>query len=521
MTDPRVPELTPAPPADRLLPGMPAASTPDLTRRTARGIGWSATAKFAQQIAQFGLSLYLMRVLGPRVYGLVGMVLVFSGFAAVFSELGFSSAIVQRKQLTELHRSSIFWTVLAAGVAIAAILALSAPLIAAFYHQAVLAPIVRWTALGFVLGAPAAVPRAILQRRMSFRRLAQVDIAALAVSAIVAIVAAVQGAGVWTLVAQELAATAASSAFALALAGWRPRLTLSLGAVRDVAAYGGGLTGFNAVNYWARSADDLLVARFLGPVALGFYSRAYALMLLPITQVVAVAAPAMFPALASIQDDRARVRRAYLRAMRVITFVTFPLMLGLVSVAPQFVLGLFGAAWQPVAPLIEILAFVGVTQSLCNPVGWIYLSQGRTDWMLWWGFAGSGTLIASIVVGVLWGGTREVAIAYLVGNLVITYPCIAIPGRLIGMKVGDVARVVAGNLGCAAAMAGVVWLVATTTVGFGPRVQLAILVPLGGVVYLILAAITRQPGLFELIGAIRSVGRSPMSDDERGAECVV
>jgi len=496
----------------------PLSPAPNLARRTAVGVGWSAGAKLVQQVVQFGLSLYLMRVLGPKAYGLVGMVLVFSGFAAVFSELGFSSAIVQRTHLTEEHRSSIFWTVLGAGVLIAAILAASAPLIARFYNEADLTPIVRWTALGFILGAPAAVPRALLQRRMSFSRLARIDVGALAVAGVVAVVAAMRGLGVWALVAQSLASTATSAVLALALAGWRPRLTFSVSAIRDIAGFGGGLTGFNVVNYWARSADNLLVAKFLGPIALGFYSRAYVLMLLPLTQVVAVIAPAMFPALSSIQNDRERVRRAYLRAMRLITFVTFPLMLGLVSVAPQFVLGLFGAQWAPVAPLIEILAFVGVTQSLCNPVGWIYMSQGRTDWMLWWGLGGSGTLIASIVVGVLWGGTREVAIAYLVGNLVITYPCIAIPGHLIGMKVSDVLRAVAANFACAVVMAISVALAALAITGMSPRLQLAVLVPVGIAVYVALSAATRQPAMFELARGLRSLRAVGKGGEPLGGE---
>jgi O-antigen/teichoic acid export membrane protein len=475
-----------------------------LTARTVTGVSWMAGARLVQLVLQFGLSVVLMRLLGPEAFGLVAMVLVFSAFLSVFTDMGFSSALVQRLELTEEHRSTVFWMAIGLGGLLCLSLVLASPFVAAFYHEPLLGPLTAWIALGFVLDTPGMVPRALLQRSMQFDRIAKIEVLSLVISGIVGAGSAWRGAGVWSLVAQSLTYSLVASALMLWQVDWRPRPIFSLRAVRDLAAYGAGLSGFSVVNYWARSADNLLIGRFIGTAALGFYSRAYFLMLMPLKSITGVLGPVMFPALASIQHDRERVRGAYLRAMRLMTFWAFPLMMGMATVAEPFVLGLFGPEWREVIPLIQILAFVGMIQTLCNPVGWIYTSQGRTDLMFWWGVGGGGTLIAFIAVGIVLGGVETVAWAYLAGNILITIPCLAIPGRLIGMRVRDVFRVSAGNFASALGMAAFVWAVKQFLPPNLPALlSLALLVSAGVVCYIGIAQAARQSALSDSYGLLR------------------
>src|SRR5690606_39419269 len=136
---------------------------------------------------------------------------------------------------------------------------------------------------------------------------------------------------------------------------WRPSLQISAAAVRELLGYSSNLVGLGVVHYWARNADQLLIGKFLGSFSLGVYSRAYTLMLLPISEVISVLGNVMFPALSSIQQDKARVKSIYLRVMPVIGLIAFPMMLGLLVVAEPFVLTLFGERWIAVAPLLRIL----------------------------------------------------------------------------------------------------------------------------------------------------------------------
>lgn len=456
-------------------------------------VSWTTAAKAAQQVFQFGLSIVLMRMLGPKAFGLIGMVLVFSGFAAIFTDFGFSMALVQRRDLREEHRSTVFWVNMAVACFLTAVMFLAAGPIARFYKEPLLKSMSAWLSLTFILNAPGTVPRALLEKNLRFDVLAKIDVFTLAVSGLSAVAIAASGHGVWSLVGQQLVNATANSLALLTFGKWCPRLVWCRTALRELFRFGAELTGFNVINYWSRVSDNLLVGKFMGPDALGIYSRAYSLMLLPITQVISVLAPVMFPVFSTIQDDRDRVRKAFLRVIRLLTFITFPMMFGLMVVARPFVLGLLGAEWAAVIPLIQILAVVGMTQTLCNPVGWIYASQGRTDWLFWWGVGGSGFLIVSIVVGVLFGSVKSVAIAYLIGNLIITVPCLAIPGRLIDMKLGDVWDAIRGNLFCALAMGGCVWLMGLfLPPGMASLLKLAVEVTAGALVYVSLAYGSRQ-----------------------------
>lgn len=480
-----------------------------LKERTVTGIAWNTVARVIQQAIQFTLSVILARLLLPEDYGLVGMVAVFIGFATLFAEFGFSSAVVYRPDLRPIHLASIFWVNVAAGALLATVFWVAAPFVATFYETPMLVGITRAIGLNFLLSAFGIVPAALLRRRMAFDRVAALNVLAALVAGIVAVGLAYAGLGAWALVIQGLVSAASTSGLALAFSRWRPTLQFSVSAVRELLGYSSNLVGFGVINYWARNADNLLIGKFLGSAPLGIYSRAYSLMLLPISEVISVLGNVMFPALSSIQQDRARVKRIYLRAMPTIALIAFPMMLGLVVVAEPFVLTLFGERWIGVAPLLRILCFVGVIQSMCSPTGWIYTSQGRTDRMFWWGVGGSGTLIVGIVVGVLQGTVQAVALWYFLANVVICYPCIAIAGRLIDLRFSEVARSVSGPLLCAMAMAVLVWAAGhLLPASWSPATTLVVLVGLGMVSYSALVLATGLPVISELRDLIRSMRRS-------------
>ena len=155
------------------------------------------------------------------------------------------------------------------------------------------------------------------------------------------------------------------------------------------------------MNYWARTLDQLLIGRFIGPAALGIYSRAYTLMLMPLSQVSRVVGRVMFPALSSIQDDKPRVKRVYLKSISVIGLITFPMMTGLFAVSDHFILALLGDKWAEVIPLFRIFCWVGLLQSIATTVGWIYHLR-ETGLYFTMGVIGSFDCY-SFIIGIHWG----------------------------------------------------------------------------------------------------------------------
>jgi PST family polysaccharide transporter len=194
-----------------------------------------------------------------------------------------------------------------------------------------------------------------------------------------------------------------------------------------------GLVGFNLCNFCSRNVDYLLIGRFLGTRELGLYTIAYRLMLYPLHNISAVMGRIMFPVLAQVNEDLPRFRRGYLAAIGSIALASFPMMTGLIVTADLLVPVVLGLQWKPVVPLIQILAFVGLIQSIGTTVGSIYQAKDRTDLLLKWGLLSSALTVLSFAIGLNWG-TIGVASAYAVVSVALAVPGVLIPFRLIGLE---------------------------------------------------------------------------------------
>ncbi|MCP4361150.1 MAG: MOP flippase family protein [Chloroflexi bacterium] len=454
-----------------------------LKQRTITGIGWSTVGSFSKQGVQFVLSVILARLLTPEDFGLLGMVLVFTGLAILFNDLGFGAALIQKRALKEQHLSSVFWLNLGVGFLLTILMIALAPFIASFYNEPQLVLVVRAMAMVFFVGALGVVPRNIFSRHMQFKVLVSIDFLAVFLAGIIAIILALLEFGVWSLVGQLLSFTVISVFLLWIRSHWRPRFILQWQALRELWPFSSNLLGAQLLNYGVRNVDYLLIGRFIGSGELGIYTRAYTTMLLPINQITAVVGRVMFPALSQIQDDIPKVKHVYLYANRIIALLTMPLMLGLLVVAKPFVLALFGPKWEAVIPVLQILCLVGLKQPIGSTVGWIYQSQGRTNLMFRWSIFAFVVTIISFFIGIRWG-VVGVAAAYAVGNYLIWYPSVEIPGRLIDMSFKEFIVNVAGIFGCALGMALIVWALGTRFPSEWPNwLQLLIQVAVGVVVY--------------------------------------
>jgi O-antigen/teichoic acid export membrane protein len=407
-----------------------------LESRAARGVGWTATARIAQLLMSILISAILARLLTPSDFGLIAMVLVFSNFVAIFSGIGLPSAIVQKQEVSDEALSSTFWISVGIGALLTFALAAAAPLIAAFYSQPSLTLLVVFLSTTFFITSFANVSYGLLQKRMNFKALAVISVCATGVSGIIGVFLAVSGYGVWSLAWYTFLGSVITAVFTLIYARWVPRFLLGLRHMKGLLGFGANLTGFSFVNYFTQNMDNLLVGRFLGSAALGFYNLAFNLLVLPVSSISDVVGRVMFPALSIIQHDKQLVRKAYVTANRYIAAVSFPLMIWVLVTAPQLVRVVYGPKWISVIPLIQIFALAGLEQSIDTNVGWIFLSQGRTDVLFKVGVFTTVLLVISFVVG-LRGGVEGVVLAYTVAIYLKAYPVYVVAFRLIDMKVKD------------------------------------------------------------------------------------
>ncbi|MHB8895522.1 MAG: MOP flippase family protein [Candidatus Geothermincolia bacterium] len=410
-----------------------------LRKKTITGVSWTIVSQISRLVITITVTAILARLLDPKDFGLIAMVAVFTGFFTVVNELGLSSAIIQKRDVTEEDLSSAFWVNLFEGLGITLVLALLAPLIAGFYARSVLKPIVMVLSMIFVISSAGMIQAGLFSKRMNFKTLAICEITASVLGGVTAVTMAVAGFGVWSIVSQVLVQVSVLATLLFVLSSWKPKLILKWKPIRGLLGYGLPLLGFNFVNYFSRNLDNLLIGKYLGASQLGYYDVAYKSLLFPMQNVSQVIGRVMFPALSHLEDDKARVRSAYIKATRYIAILTFPLMAGVAVLAPQLVRVLLGPKWARAIFLIEVLAAIGGLQSIYTTIGWIYLSQGRTGILFLFGVASATIYAGAFIVGLHWN-VEGVAVAYAIAFVLVLYPSLAIPFRFIDMKFWHYAR---------------------------------------------------------------------------------
>lgn len=483
----------------------------NLQQQTISGIVWSGVNRFGQQLVQIVISIWLARLLPPSDFGLVGMVAVFAGFAGLFADSGFGAALIQRAQLDDIEVQSVFWINITIGSILSGIFFILAPALAYFYDAPILTPIGRLEGLAFLIGAFGIVPRTLLTREMAFRKLARIDITGAVLTGGIGIGCALAGLGVWSLVVSSLAGASIRVALVWTITSWRAKAVFSWEATQELFGFSAGLLGFNAINYWARNLDNVLIGKIIGATALAIYARAYYLMLLPITQITGVISNVMFPALSSIQNDKPRVKSIYLRTIGTITLITYPAVIGLFIVADPLIPLLYGSQWAGVVPVFRVLCGASLIQAVVNPVGWIYLSQGRSDWMFRWGLAACMVFLVAIAAGAIVGTLMAITWLYLIANVVLFYPAISIPGLLIGMTFRNLVSAISGSLGCSVLMALIVFpagLIASSTLA--PWMALLVQILVGALAYLALIRLFGPTAYREIYAILdMRIGRKP------------
>ena len=488
----------------------------DLRKRTVKGITWTIASQLARLLITLVVTVILARLLSPKDFGLIAMVAVFSNFFAMVNDMGLASAIIQKSEVTEEELSSAFWVNFLEGLAVTVVFLALAPVIAGFYSKSVLKPIIMVMSILFTISSLGMIQSALFSKRMDFRTLAIVEIVAVASGGGVAVAMAATGFGVWSIVSQSLVGSFVLAVLLFVLSGWKPRLLLRWKPIKGLLGYGLPLMGFNFLSYFIRNLDNLLIGKYLGASQLGYYDIAYRSLMFPLINISTVFGRVMFPALSHLEDDKARVRSAYISATRYIAVVTFPLMAGLAVLAPQLVRVMLGAKWERAIFLIQVLALVGGLQSLMYAQGWIYLSQGRTGVLFVVGIIVGPVYAGSFIAGLHWN-VEGVAVAYAIATFLLLYPGFAIPFSFIDMKfwyyVKQFWTIAAATIGMVAVMTGLRFLF-ERVVRIGDLPILVALVIIGTACYILLLRLIDQELLRGLLETFRDIKSSAPSLEE-------
>ncbi len=428
----------------------------DLKGRSIRGGAVTMLSQIGKIILNFGSTAVMARLLSPEDYGLLGMVVIITGFIDLFKDLGLSTATIQKAEIDSKQVSTLFWINVAIGFGVMLLTVAIAPIIAWFYNEPRLSAIAMVLSLGFIFGSLAVQHQALLRRQMRFKALSTIDLTSMLISVIVGIVSALilpDRSDYWALVFVRLSMTICNSIGVWMLSGWRPGLPARNSGVGDMLAFGGHITGFSILNYFSRNMDNLLIGWYWGPNELGLYAKAYQLLLLPFQQITVPIGNVALPTLSRLQNDPERYRSYYQKGILMLVILGMPLVVLLFVSADKVILTLLGEQWIEAIDIFRLLAPATFVATFNAAAGWVYTSLRKADRQLRWGFFVAVIDLISFAIGVRWGAIG-VATAYSISRVLIRYPAIHYCYKDSFLKVSDLDAVL-WKPALASAMAGV------------------------------------------------------------------
>jgi O-antigen/teichoic acid export membrane protein len=401
-----------------------------LGARTISAARWQTAASATKGVLQFGVMVLLARLLSPEEFGLAALALIVVGLAEMVVDLGLGPALVQREEITRRQIRVAFTSSALLGLAVTLVLVAAAPLSAVLLRNEAVPEVLRWQSLLFVFAGLGATARAVLERRLDFRGLFFVSFSSYVLGyAVVGVSLALLGFGVWSLVFAALAQGVIGSGVALFLARHPMRPLLAREELRDLLDFGLGVILNRLVVYASYNGDNFVIGRWLGSAALGLYSRAFQLMLFPLSHLQSITWNVLFSAYSRLQHDRERAAAAYLKGIQLTTLVVAPLMAGMLVAGPHLIVGLYGPQWAAAALPLQVLcaagllrAIYGMTGALTHAFGKVYAEFRRQALF-------AGLLVGASLLGSRWGITG-VAIGVAV-SVAFMYFAMAHLGRSI------------------------------------------------------------------------------------------
>lgn len=448
----------------------------------ARAVIWNYVSFAAGKMLVLVTMAILARLLTPEDFGVVGFATVAVAYLAVLKDLGLGGALIQRKDDIDESAETVFAFNLITGAVLTVLCFLGAPLVADFFREPLVVPLLRVLSLTFVLEALGSVQLVLLRKNMDFKRKLIPDVGRSVVKGAVSIAAAAAGFGVWALVWGQLAGVVTSVILTWTVFPWRPRVRIHRRLVRPLARFGGPLIVTDIQFAIWSNLDYLVVGRLLGDVALGVYTLAYRLPELLIQSVWRVLGGAIFPLFSKLQDQPALLRRGFLATIKYTQVLVVPMCVGLFITAEPAVRALFGEQWNQAIPVLQVMCVFSLLGSIGVNAGDVYKALGRPGILAKLAGFELVVLIPALMFGARYG-IVGVAWAHAGVAALDTVVRLAVANRMVGTTFGDIWRQMAPSVGAgiwlAVAALPAMWL----TAGAGDLASLAAAAVAGSVAY--------------------------------------
>lgn len=367
-----------------------------LKEKTAKGLMWGGLSNGVQQLLNLVFGIFLARLLNADDYGMVGMLAIFSLLATAFIESGFTNSLARKKDASHRDFNAVFWCSLLIGVVLYAVLFVSAPLIARFFHQPELVPLSRFLFIAFVISSTAIVPNALFYRQLEVKKKAIAQITALMVSGVVGITMAWHHLSYWGIATQNVVYVTVFTVLMWWNTSWRPTLHIDFKPVREMLSFSSKLMLTNVFLHVNNNILSVLLGRWYTRADVGNYTQANKWNTMGYSLIANMISGVAMPVLNSVSDNRGRQRQVFRKMLRFTAFVSFPLMFGLALVSEEFITIAITDKWLPAAHLMQLLCIMGAFAPISTLYTNLIISDGRGNTYMW-GSIGLGLMQIAVL----------------------------------------------------------------------------------------------------------------------------
>lgn len=402
-----------------------------------KAVKWSFGTQITQFTIYFIVNVTLSRILEPTDFGTYAIINIFIGFLSTIRDFGVGSFLINQQTLTREIKNTVFFINLVLVLILCLLLLASSPLIAGFYKDDRLKIFLSLCALSLFIDGLAVIPDSILHRSLSFHHLFVTRTVSQIAGGTIAILMALRGWGVYSLVFQSIGTSLLSFVLLYYFYPFIPSFRIDRKIFKNIFSFSGPVFLDSIVQYWTRNIDNLLVGKLFGPTSLGIYNRAYTLMQLPTSNLSSVVSRVLFPYLSKSQNDRRAATSIYLKTIKSIALVAFPVM-GLLRLCSEDIIMMFyGEKWMGVVPILKIFAVSGAIESILYPTGSLFLAFGKTSKMLRINSVVRLIIILFIVFGTFYS-VKVIAICYLLATFITTPIVLRACCNLLNIRLTDV-----------------------------------------------------------------------------------
>lgn len=364
---------------------------------------WRFAERIIAQGVSFVVSLILARLLMPDDYGVVSIINIFITIANVFLTSGLSTALIQKKDASELEFNTIFYCNLGLGIVAYAILYICAPWLAQLYKMPILTRAIRIFAIRLPISAFQSIQQAYVSKEMQFKKFFFATITGTLVSAAIGIWMAFMGAGVWALIAQYMSNTIIDTLFLFTIVEWKPKPQFSIMVAKPLISYGWKVMLTDLIGTTFNNLGGFIVGIQYSSADLAYYTKGKQLPTLFKNNIYTTILSVLFPGMSKVNDNLSEVKRVSRKSMRLLTYAIFPIMTGMMVIAENLTIILYTHKWNAMIPFVCVMCL----ETILSVPGTITLqaikASGRSDLMLKIEFIKKPILLASIIISMRFG----------------------------------------------------------------------------------------------------------------------